>query len=401
MTGGWSAWNTGWHQISSPVVSQAISGFATGNYDFYGWDETTSLWKNYQAAGFSAWNGGTNFNVGQGYLISYDAATTNSFTGYLNVASVTKTNLTKSGASYNGWHLLGNPFASSIIWNDDNWALSNVAGGAKIWHEGNKSYSDIAANGRIPSAQGFMVQVSSATNSITIPAGSRTHDATAWYKSTAENQRFLLVASETEGGSAQESQVIINPMATDAFDFDYDSRFLAGYAPTFYSMVGEEMLSTNSIASIGAGSVIPFGFVKNAASAFTIELKEYIDGQIVYLTDKKTSTVTNLSQTPVYNFTASEGDDVNRFTLHFSTVGIDNPATGEAVQVYAHSGLVYLNGAPAGAEVRLTDITGRVLKQLRTGEDSITTLNVSNFPHGIYVVTIISGKELLSRKIIL
>lgn len=403
MTGGWSAWNTGWHQISSPVASQAISGFATGSYDFYGWDETSSLWMNYKAAGFSTWNGGINFNVGQGYLISYDATNTKTFSGNLNVANVPLSNLSKGGvnASNNGWHLLGNPFASAIKWNNGNWALSNVAGGAKIWHEGNKSYSDIAANGIIPSAQGFMIQVSSATNSITIPAASRTHDATAWYKSTAENQRFLLVASETEGGSAQESQLIVNPMATDAFDFEFDSRFLAGFAPMFYSLVGTEMLSTNSIPTIGAESAIPFGFVKNAASTFAIELKEQIDGQVVYLTDKKTSTLTNLSQTPVYSFTASEGDDANRFTLHFSTVGIDNPTTGEAVQVYAHNGLVYINGASANAEVTLVDITGRVVLRSRTAGNSLTTLNVSNLPHGMYIVKINSGKELLSRKIIL
>ena len=274
LSGGWSDWDAGWHQISSPVASQPIVDFVTagdGNgYDFYGWDESTNMWMNYKAAGFEAWNdNSTNFNVGQGYLVSYESQNiTQTFTGELNSDDVTLENISKGG---NGWHLLGNPYASALVWNDENnWILDNVAGNAKIWHETNKSYSDIAPNGIIPSAQGFMVQVSDAANGILFYATARTHDTQPFYK--AGNEQLLLVAAETEGGSAQESKIIINSMATEGFDFEYDSRFLAGYAPMLYSVVGDEMLSTNSLPELSSEMVIPFGFVKNAATNFTIEL---------------------------------------------------------------------------------------------------------------------------------
>ncbi len=406
LTGGWDSWDAGWHQLSSPVAAQPIADFATigsGNdYDFYGWDEPTDTWINYKAAGFSTWNGGTNFNVAQGYLVSYEAAnTTQTFTGELNTADVTIENMSNGGASYNGWHLLGNPYASALVWNDGtNWILDNVAGNAKIWHETNKSYSDIAANGIIPSAQGFMVQVSSASNGIIIPEASRTHSATPFYK--AGTEQLLLVAAETEGGSAQESKIMVNPMATEGFDFDYDSRFLAGYAPQLYSVVGDEMLSTNSLPDLGSGKVIPLGFVKNAATTFTIELKESIPGTVVYLTDIQTGTVANLTETPVYSFTSDEGDDANRFSLAFGTVGISHPEATAGVQVFAHDDVLYVETpSKEVAQLSVYNLTGQLVLQGRTRGNAHSTFNASALNTGVYVVNILLTDGVVSRKVVI
>ncbi|NCA87223.1 MAG: T9SS type A sorting domain-containing protein, partial [Clostridia bacterium] len=402
LTGGWDGWDAGWHQLSSPVAAQPISAFATtgvGNdYDFYGWEESTNLWMNYKDDGFSGWNGGTNFNVGQGYMVSYEAASsTQTFIGTLNAANVPVANLSKTGDELTGWHLLGNPFASAIQWNDGNWALTNVAGNAKIWHEANKSYSDISPNGIIPSAQGFMVQVSDSTNSLTIPALARTHSATAFYK--AGTEQLLLVAAETEGGSAQESKIMVNPMATEGFDFDFDSRFLAGYAPLLYSVVGDEMLSTNSLPELTSGKVIPFGFVKNAATTFTIKLKESIPGTQVYLTDKKTDIVTNLTETPVYSFTSSEGDDPNRFELKFGAVGIDDNIATEQISIYSHGRLVYISSTKsANALVNIYNVTGQQVytnTMVIDGQKQITL----NTPTGWYIVKVRTQQGVATQKV--
>ena len=401
LSGGWSDWDAGWHQISSPVASQPIVDFVTagaGNgYDFYGWDEPTNMWMNYKAAGFEAWNDNSaNFNVGQGYLVSYESQNiTQTFTGELNSDDVTLENISKGG---NGWHLLGNPYASALVWNDENnWILDNVAGNAKIWHETNKSYSDIAPNGIIPSAQGFMVQVSDAANGILFYATARTHDTQPFYK--AGNEQLLLVAAETEGGSAQESKIIINSMATEGFDFEYDSRFLAGYAPMLYSVVGDEMLSTNSLPELTSGKVIPFGFVKNAATNFTIELKESIPGTVVYLTDFKTGLVQNLTQNSVYNFTAAEGDDPARFDLKFGAVGIGDTPTVEATTIYSHGQSLYISSTQsADAQVSVYNVTGQQVygnRMMLDGQKQIT-LNVIT---GWYIVKVSTQEGIATQKV--
>jgi hypothetical protein len=408
ITGGWSAWDGGWHQISSPVASQAISDFTTtgaGNgYDLYGWDEPTNYWMNYKAAGFDTWNSGSNnFNTGQGYFISYQLTQAGkSFTGNLNTANITKTDLSKTGTqTYTAFHLLGNPFASALRWNDGNWALSNVAGTTKTWSETSKSYSDIAANGIIPISQGFMVEVTSATNSITIPAASRVHSATAWYKSAEESARIFLVASENEGGSAQESQILVNEFATPGYDFNFDSHFLAGYAPQFYSMAGAEMLSTNTLPAIGTETLIPFGFVKNNATNFTIELKEKLEGLTYYLKDLKTNTTQNLTDNPVYTFTASPGDDAGRFELSFLDVTSIPEAGKENFTVYFGNGTINILSRQAGnTGIRVSNMLGQVMLRVTTNGNSHTTLSTNSLQNGVYVVSLVGNGKVVSRKVV-
>ena len=402
ITGGWIPWDAGWHIISSPVASQSITSFATGNYDFYGWDEPSNQWMNFKAGGFSSWNGGTNYNIGQGYLISYETTQTGTFSGTLNVGSITKNNLSlSSGANYS-WHLLGNPFSSAISWNDGNWALSHVAGTAKIWSEGGKSYSDINSGGIIPSAQGFMVSVNIGSNSVTIPAGARTNSSHAWYKSS-ERQHIMLLASEQDDRSYQECNIIINSSATPGFDFEYDSRFLAGYAPQFYSVSDNEKLSTNSMPAIKDSDIIPFGFIKNEAGSFKIELKAATTPNlVVYLTDLKTNTTQNLSENPVYNFTSSTGDNAARFELSFLDVtSIPDQTQRESFGVYQENSSIRITTqSGVNADIRVVNMLGQVVLRGKTNGNSLTTLNANALQNGVYVVSLVGNGKVVSKKVV-
>jgi hypothetical protein len=279
MTGGWSNWDAGWHFLSSPVQNQAIINFTTtgpGNdYDFYGWSESDGMWINYKGEDFSTWNGDTNFVVGRGYMVSYQQTQSDKkFIGAPNNSDVSFNNMSYTATSPNkGWNLLGNPFPSALKWNFGNWALTNVAGTAKIWNSVNRSYSDIFENEIIPIAQGFMVQVNNSTNGLTIPKASRTHNNTAWYKSGG-NDRILLIARPTDKSSAQESIIRLEEGATEGFDFYHDSRFLSGGAPQFYSIIDDELLSTQALPSINNGMEFLYGFAKNDQEEFEIVLVE-------------------------------------------------------------------------------------------------------------------------------
>ncbi|MBW6460490.1 MAG: hypothetical protein K0B08_07940, partial [Bacteroidales bacterium] len=259
---GWTNDMTGWHLLSSPVAAQAVDPAFTdptpGNYDFYAWDEVSDLWLNQKEPG----NGITTFTPGKGYLVAYQTTGTKQFLGALNNADVVAGSLTLTpGNDYSGWNLLGNPFPSALNWNDGvDWIVpADIAGTAKIWNESTASYVDIAPDGIIPSMNGFMVQVlSGSPASLTIPVAARVHDATPWYKSGAEKIR--LIASENTYGTAQESIIAMNDLATEGYDGAFDSRFLPGYAPLLYSTAGDEMLSTNTLPDLNTSRVIEMGF---------------------------------------------------------------------------------------------------------------------------------------------
>jgi hypothetical protein len=387
----------GWHLMGSPVATFNIlaSSFVPGvTDDLYAWDEATNTWLNYKAGN------PTQIVPGTGYIVAYENTDTKSFTGNLNVSNVPVSGLAHNASQGKGWHLLGNPFASALEWNKTggSWALSNVAGTAKVWNSETKAYVDIVANGIIPSAQGFFVQVNeSTTGSLTIPAAARAHSSTAWYKNSTP--RLLLSASPADGSSRQESQIRIESEATSGFDFYFDSRFMAGYAPQFYSIVGSEKLSTNSMPEINTELSIPFGFVKNQATNFSIELSETIEGKTIFLTDLKTNTVHKLSENPIYAFTSAEGDDPNRFLLHFGLVSVGEQLPTETLQAYAYNNRLYVNSSLEKASLSVYDVQGRLLLQRQINESGLQSVEMK-MPAGVYIVRLQNTQQSKSVKIV-
>jgi|GEM_PF-1316273 len=378
----------GWHFLSSPVVSQPISAFHTpgSGSDFYKWDEVTGNWINRtDVGGVLNPEFETDFVMGRGYLMANAATGTSQFSGLLNVTDVPVTNLTNStGLPYSGWHLLGNPFSSALAWNNGDWLLDNVDAVCQIWNEANASYSVVGAAGIIPATNGFMVHASVNNASLTIPASARTHSSVAWYKSTNETTDHLtLLAHDYEGETAQSAIVGFAPDATMDYDPSYDSYFLSGHAPQFYSYNGEENYALNTLPVDAMANIIPFGFVKNSGSAFTIEMSENTTGELVYLKDELTGQVLLLNE-GAYSFTSSEGDDAHRFSLHFGTVGIDEKTTDETLNAWMTNGSLYMRNSEPGV-VYLYDMQGRMLRSFTVNTASLYSVSVDLAP-GIYML---------------
>jgi hypothetical protein len=413
------------HFISSPVAGQAIreefvTNTPTSGHDFYKFDEVINTWVNTKD-GDGSWNSAfeSNFGVGKGYLVAYPSDVTKEFTGTLNAseAVLTCTN-TAPPAGGSGWNLLGNPFPSAIDWAQvslgdgiDNalYYYDNAAQNYRYYLAPVSGDETSLGSGQqyIPAMQGFMVHAkTTGTKTVSLPLAARTHSGQdVFYKSTqtVPGSLSLKVAAN---GYEDEAFIHFNQNATTAFDGSFDAYKLRSYSdkvPMIYTKGSDgSELSINGLPELDGATVIPvfFNTAVNGAYELTANLAG-LPGATVYLQDLGLNKTQNLSVNPVYSFTATSNDPANRFNLTFGSVGIDNPTTGEAVQVYAHSGLVYMNGVAAGTEVTISDITGRVVKQVRASGNGLTTLNVSNLPHGMYIVTMNSGKELQSRKIIL
>lgn len=400
----WATASDGWHLLSSPVASQSIEGDwipegANNDYDFYTLDETqlTDNWLN-QKVGENNIN---TFETGKGYLVAYEQTGTKAFTGNVNVADVTLSGLTNTvGSAFPGWHLVGNPFASAIDYNLGTWTNTNIDEEIQVWSSLAGSYKTATeVGGIVPSMNGFMVHTSG-SGVLTIPANARTHNAANWYKS--DEEFILLKAHDLETNMSQSSIVRFNAMATEAYDADFDSYYLRGFAPAFYSVSGGDLYALNTLESMSNSLVIPFGFNKNVSNEFSIELAKSLTGTVVYLTDKKTNTVTNLTETPVYNFTSTEGDDAMRFTLSFGTLGINNPEATDGVQVYAYDGVLYLETpSKEAASVKVYNLTGQLVMQGRTGGNALSTFNASALSSGVYVVNVVLNQGVVSRKVVI
>lgn len=411
--------NQDWHLLSSPVNNQSISPEFTVDsespYSFFLWLETDSTWVDFDNTTtpptfFSANGNSNNFIPGRGYKAGYDKSVTPVFSGELNTSTIPLTGLTNTeGDSHTGWNLIGNPFPCALQWNHTDgasgWALNNVSGTAKVWDDALASYHDVYKDEIIPSMQGFMVQVvSGGLGSLSLYEGDRIHDTLNWYK-TIESNVIRLMAVDVEGEKGQESVIRFQEGTTLTFDHQYDSHFLSGYAPQFYSLNDGHKLSTNVLPSLHEELSIPFSFIRNSSTAFSIKatgLTSLTPASTVYLTDLKHQITHNLSNDSAYNFISEEGDDPQRFVIHFRAVGIENAnLSPDPIRIWNSEHILYIHNPQSHTgEIGILNIIGQsMLKTELTGDvgqSVILTLNP-----GIYVATVTSGHGVTSKKILI
>jgi hypothetical protein len=399
----------GWHLISSPVASQSISGSWTpsdagNNYDFYAFNETNltpyEYWLNQKVPG----NTIISFIPGKGYLTAYEQTGTKEFTGVLNSASLSPTLSYTPGSPYQGFNLVGNPFASAIGWTTGSWTKTNIDAEAQVWLESTGSYklaSDpIYVNNIIPSMSGFFVHANAANPVLTIPADARTNNTTGWYK-TSEEDLLYLVANDLESGTSQSSIVRFNPEATVGYDTKFDSYFLPGFAPQFYSVADNEAYALNTLPEIKDFLEIPFTFIKNSSGLFSIELAKNLPDAVVYLIDKKTDVMQNLSENPVYHFTAADGDQTDRFILHFGSgfLGLNPANTSANFTVWYNKGDIHFSSLPENVlSMSLIDMAGREIAGLgRPAADRVQL--EKNLAQGYYIVKVKTTDGVVARKL--
>ena len=413
----WGTWNDGWHFLSSPVASQAINsdgGFTTegidNDYDFYAWRELTNEWVNFKnTTFFSLINPGTDFVVGRGYMVAYQQPGTKLFSGNLNVGDVSKSGLTISSGVNHSWHLLGNPYSSALTWKTD-WITSGIGTICNIWNESLRDYSPVSNfpivlnGGIIPSLNGFMIEATADGASLTIPTSARTHSTIPWYKNASSMNMIKLTAWAEDRLSGKESYIVLDPMSTVNFDPDFDGHFIGGYGPKFYSLAGTDDLTVNTLPELEDGVEVPIVFEKNSASNFSIELDitNLIPDLVIYLEDKKTGIATELSKTPVYHFSSADGDDINRFLLHFKdATSVNDVAAGKDFSVYTDGNIINVLALQAiSGQVKVYDMAGREIASVVIIPNQATRIDMHR-QSGVYVVSVITNKGISNSKIVI
>ncbi len=403
----WGTWNDGWHFLTSPVADHAITGAFTvipaDEYDFYAWSEKYNEWINFKetVAPFftdADVNGSTTFGLGKSYMAAYKTTDTKTFSGILNVADASVIGLGISTGINRSWHLIGNPFTSALTWDETiAWNKINIGGVANIWNEAGRSYTPCNAGDPIPAGNGFMVQASGGgSGSFTIPAVKRVHSAQDWYKNS-DYPVVKLFAHNLDDPSFQESQIRFNPQSTSDFDLEFDSDFLPGYAPLFYSKIDGLPTSVNSLPALVAETVIPFSFIKNEGTNFSIEATglESLGQTAIYLRDTKLRINHNLSENPVYTFTSFAGDAPERFELRFGTTGIGE--TSPQINAWVYDNMLYVNNPDGNTLIEVFDLTGKRLLITQLSDVGLQSLPLHQ-PTGLYLIRLTSKGKIQTIK---
>lgn len=324
------------------------------------------------------------------------------FSGAMNVSDYTITNMSYTATgSYPGWHLMGNPFASAMDWTQGSWTKYNIGAIPQIWEESAASYELIdnigGDNSIIPAHNGFMVYTNvDNDNTLTIPADSRIHSDHFWYKNSSNTIRLL--AYDLDKGLRQQTTIRENPEATPDFDLEYDSYFLAGFAPMFYSVYNEEAFALNTMPAITNSTIIPLDFYNNGSEYFNITLDDAPQFMDILLHDLKLDIVTNLRTDPVYEFTSYPNDDPHRFELNFNAVGIKENLSNDNISGwYFNNALTIKCKERQDYEVSITNCVGQTIYTEKVTGSNIHLINIDP-PTGIYFAKIFSQDQLITIK---
>ncbi|MFA5417402.1 MAG: T9SS type A sorting domain-containing protein [Bacteroidales bacterium] len=415
-----------YHFISSPVAAQAIQPEFVEDpplaaVDFYKYDEPSNTWINTKLAETGAWNTGFGdyFEVGKGYLVAYPTTpVTKSFTGTLNSYTTEfplVINCTNNAD--NGWNLIGNPFSSAIDWDLVQADLGNGMDHALYYYDASQAnyryYIQLAGetgalgsgSQSIPVGQGFMVHAkTSGTQTVTLNNTHQIHSSQSFYKNI-NSLANLLVLKVVNEEKEDETTLFFYPEATNGFDGSFDAYKLYSYAedmPQIYSIInGNTRLAINSMHSIEGNPIVQLGFKSLKDGEFTIQASgvENFDNSVeVVLKDGYSNKKHNFNIDGDYTFTTVIGDFADRFEIHFSPVGIEEPSEPNQINAYVYNNNLHVQSNLSEAQISLYDIRGRQMYTEHLNNAGLHKTEL-NLPTGIYIVRLQSNNQVKNVKV--
>jgi hypothetical protein len=404
----------GWHFLSSPVANYTISGSdfdpANGTEDLYRWGESIGKWLNYTGGTFSH----TEFEVGLGYLVAYNASEVKTFTGALNTADVTK-NLTYNAGKGDGWNLIGNPFPSAI--DADALTFSGAVNSAvyvvnpadgTYWAHNGLYGDDPLAGGEIPVNQGFFVEATGSGASVEIALADQVHSTNDFNKKDRALPKESLVVTLIGQTSENSTYFQFRDDATNEFDGNADAYKLFGWASIaqVYSKLGDTEYSINCLPHSTEAVMVPLGIKLSADEDLTLDfsgLETFFNTIRIDLEDTKTGMTLNVRENPSYSFHGEVADNPTRFILHFNGVtGIDDEMQETpAPQVYAVNQAIYINSSQdLTADVLIYNINGQLVGQDKINGEQLKRLELKT-AMGMYLVTVKTADAVYTEKVMI
>ena len=389
-----------WHMISAPI-NNALSNLFADLYlqDF---DEPTYAWtyiqpNNYDLAegrGFMTWSAsGSTGN------------TTIEYAGTLNNGDLTVNGLSYTASQPNdkrGWNMLGNPYPSTTQWND-NWTRINTDPVAYIYDGANyitwnaTTQTGTHPNGDIAPGQGFWVKANATGASVIIPQSERKHSIQQFYKNTIENQILMTLKGN---GLQDKAMIIFDDKATAGFDNQYDAWKIKGdlRAPQLYSIFGDAGMTVNTLP-MQEEMNIPLGVEVGVVGIYTLIFNDFETSTELYLEDLHRAKTFKINPEFEYHFIANSGDEVHRFNLHFGNALAVEDELVSGINIYTLDSKLYIQSTDIlDAELEVYNMVGqKVFSSKLFGRDYYrVSVNLSE---GVYVVSLRSGKELVSGKL--
>lgn len=349
----------------------------------------------------------------QGYAIWLTQGKTLGFSGLLMNGVINKPLVNGT----NNWNLVGNPYPSSLDW--ELVERYNTSASMYLWdnnyaghNNGNyKTYNALSHVGvpssttkNIPSFQGFFVQATDISASITYNNSARLHSDQPFYKELTGQTRVLVRLKITDTHNlSDELLVCSNQDANNDFD-EFDSRKMSAGSnvPEIFTMAHNEQLVINAVKSLPA--VIPVNIKVSQTGTFTLKAFDLIlDANItVRLEDTQSGSMTDLRNNPENTIGLTQGENSNRFFLHIGSPDNINDVENNSLNILVSDNQVtiYVSGSIPINQVSIYDLSGREIARQEGGPYGCM-VNTAKISKGVYFVKVMIGKDALTRKVII
>ena len=380
----------------------------------------------------------TGWSRGQGYALNLSAGQTLRLAGALsrNNEDIAVT-LPAAATPTAGWHLLGNPFASALNW--DNVAVPAGMSSAFYVFVSSSQYAGQyrayvngvgGTGGTIPLGQGFFVRSLAATPvTFTFPLSARLTDFGAANTATVQRgtadarPRLRLTLAPAAGAApipVDETDLYFEAGATAGPDARFDAYKLPN--PSGLNLATEaagQALAINGLPLLSAPTVVPLALTVPQPGAYVLhaaQLTGFAPGTSPVLTDALTGARTPLAAGTAYRFTLAGRAAPGRFALELTPARLTATSPAQALaaqlQVYpnpaATSFTVLLPRPPAGAAgagaARLTNALGQTVRQqpltAAPGQPLQGEVNVRGLAPGVYQLHLLVGGHALVRRVV-
>ena len=216
----------------------------------------------------------------------------------------------------------------------------------------------------------------------------------------------------TENGESTSSTLVNSQLigyvqgATNDFEQDYDAEVLGLSSDLFYSIIpNKKLLIQGRTSDFMIQDKVDLGANFFQTGNYTIELGGtegiFANGQNIYLKDKQTGIITDLTQ-GAYTFTASSGETNARFEIIYEpeTVLATDTTSKEKLVVYRENGDFVIKSPKEMERVEVYGTSGKLIKILLPNSKS-AILESANLVNGMYILKIKTKDSAMATKKIL
>ena len=372
-----------------------------------------------------------------GYAVNFGnllAPKTVEVTGVVSNGTVTSTLFNNNRIYTTGFNLVGNPYPSPIDWYAaSGWTKTNIDNAIYFFDSSGAidEYSGVycsfvngvsigGSTNIIPSLQGFFVHVTDGSYPVTGTLGMtnsvRKNDFTQPFKVASFDPRTILrftAGFDAKGSISDQFVIYFDPLSTPLFDKEKDALKLMNTdatVPNLYLLTSDaRKVSISGIpAPNDSITQIPIGIktLKDGWIIFdALDISLLPDALNIYLVDSEKKTIQDLKTVSSYRFYITAGENLKRFYLIFSTKDLTQspPPKGRFFKLSKSSNKIMINvNLPfnTDGDLIVTNMQGQIM--LRKSVYGIETVELNtNISSGVYIISVVSGKDRDSEKIII